>query len=307
MLSRWSARGSGWRMDDFWLSSVNFADDVLLVSSSKEDLELMVQEAVDAFAKVGLEVGLEKSHWTSYPDMTGSFLRVGGQEVPWEKTVLFVGCTFSLCSRGWDAMEHRIAQGEKAFHRWAPVILNPNVPRWLRCKLAASGAICSSLWLCETWCLTKVQRQRLNSWGARILARAALIKRRADEDIGQYWRRLHREGYQLLRCHGGTPDYRRRVCLHGFAGHLARSSTSMLRTALRTRNLAWWRYRQKRHHCKWSGVHPRRFNAWRWESQLANFYGESEALNCNENVGWLLRAQSREEWKRGCNEFAASA
>ena len=310
LLGRWSARGSGWMMDDFWLSSVNFADDILLVSGSKEDLEMMTAEAVDAFAQAGLEVGLEKSHWTSYPYMAGSSLRVGDQEVQWEKHVVFVGCTrctLNLCNPGLDAMEHRIAQGEKAFHRWAPVILNPDVPRQLRCKLAVSGAICSSLWLCETWCPTKVQQRRHNSWGSRILARAGLTKRRDEEEMGQYWRRMHREGYELLRSHGGTPAYRRRVCLRSFAGHLARAPPSIERSALRTRNLAWWRYQQERHNCKWSGVHPRRFKAWRWEAQLSNFYGESAAQTVDENVGWLLRAQGREQWKLASANFAAVA
>ena len=304
LLARWTARGRGWRMDDFWLASVSFADDVLLVSSSKGDLEMMVKEAVKAFGEVGLEVGLDKSHWTSYPSMEGNWLQVVDEKVLWEKSVCFVGFMLSLCSRSREAMEHRIAQGEKAFHGWVPIILNRDVPRQLRCKLAASGAICSSLWLCETWCPTKVQQQQLDRWGARVMARAGLTRRKSDEEMGQYWRRMHREGYHLLRSHGGTPNYRRRSCLRGFAGHLARSPLSTRRSALRTRNLAWWRFQQDQHTCKWSGVHPNRFNVWRWETPLTHFYGESLSESVDTNVGWLLRAQARDEWRLASSNFA---
>ena len=56
-------------MHDFWLSAVCYADDVLLISSSKADLEKMAAEVIAAFLLVGLEVGAEKSHWSCYPSM----------------------------------------------------------------------------------------------------------------------------------------------------------------------------------------------------------------------------------------------
>eukprot|EP00969_Alexandrium_andersonii_P289447 12793683-Alexandrium_andersonii.AAC.1 len=40
---------------------VCFADDILLASSSKEDLERMISDRADAFADVGLEVGADET------------------------------------------------------------------------------------------------------------------------------------------------------------------------------------------------------------------------------------------------------
>ncbi len=89
------------------------------------------------------------------------------------------------------------------------------------------------------------------------------------EDAGGYWRRLHRKGHARMRTVGGSVTKRRRNRLHRNAGLLARMADGMARTALRTRSLAWWRYRQRRlvgRHCD---LHPKRFSAlsW-WEAQL---------------------------------------
>ena len=140
----------------------------------------------------------------------------------------------------------------------------------------------------------------MDSWGARLIARVARIGCNENEDIGQYWRRLHRSGHALLQLYGGSPNWRRCKTLHRFAGHLARSIDATLSSALHTRCIAWWRYRQQRHLVQ----HPRRFKTWRWESQLADYYGEAQTVNAYANVGWMLQAQQRNLWKDMEDVFA---
>ena len=164
----------------------------------------------------------------------------------------------------------------------------------------------SVLWLAETWLLTKQQRNHLDSWGARLAARTARIRRGSLEDIGQYWRRLHRTGRNLLERMGAKLDGSRAKRVHTFAGHLARTPCSLLRAALRSRCLAWWRYRQARHRSKHEGLHPKRFKAWRWESQMTDFFGEAEAEDPFSNVGWMLQAQERKTWKRTLDSYLSS-
>ena len=75
----------------------------------------------------------------------------------------------------------------------------------------------------------------------------------------------------------------------------------MLHCALRTRNLDW-----RRHQLGFSSGlrHPKRFKAWRWEEQLADFYGEVDSFDVAENAGWLLCAQQRVEWKSREADFS---
>ena len=300
LLRKWQARGSGWRMDDFWLSAVCYADDVLLISSSKIDLEKMIAEVLAAFLGVGLEVGAEKSHWSSYPSMQDIKLQVGTARVQWESQLTYVGTVVSVGGGSGPAMELRTTQAQKAFFKWQPTLLNSSLPRSLRCRLAAQVIFSSLLWLCETWVPTAGQKQKMDSWGARLIARVARIRCNDNEDIGQYWRRLHRSGHDLLQLYGGAPNWRRSRTLHRFSGHLARSMDATLSAALHTRCIAWWRYRQERHLV----AHPRRFKTWRWESQLTDYYGEAQTVNAYANVGWMLQAQQRNLWRDMEDVFA---
>ena len=63
-------------MDSLWRVAVCYADDIILISSSKIDLNRMINELVDSFASLGLSIGLEKTHWTSFLAEEGAFLRV---------------------------------------------------------------------------------------------------------------------------------------------------------------------------------------------------------------------------------------
>ena len=97
----------------------------------------------------------------------------------------------------------------------------------------------------------------------------------------------------------------RRLRVHQWAGHLARMKPEQIAAqAMRCRGMQWWRWRQGQHHCKWTGVHPQRFRAWRWQSQIANVYGDGYAENHLDNTGWLAQAQQRNDWKSMELDFA---
>ena len=81
--------------------------------------------------------------------------------------------------------------------------------------------------------------------------------------------------------------------------------SGVVRESLRARCLAWWRFRQYRYHSKWDGLHPKRFNPRRWEAQLVQHYGEAEVQNPDNDAGWILAAQGREDWRAGEQTFAA--
>ena len=303
LLRKWRSRGSGWTMDLLWLAAICYADDVLLISSSVDDLEKMAAEVAEAFCQVGLDVSSSKCHWTSYPKLPDVQLNLSGGRLPWEAQITFVGAIFNLGGNDGAALEHRLAQANKVFYRWAPYLQFRQASVQKRVRLLCGTVFLSALWLGEVWLLTRQQARRLSSWGARLSARTVLVQRRGCEDMGQYWRRLHRVGHQWLRQLGGSLDRRRAARVHSFAGHAARNNGSMVHQALHTRPLSWWRYAQARHTSRHDGLHPKRFKVWRWESQLTAFYGEVPSPDAFENVGWLLEAQDRIAWKQSLERF----
>ena len=194
----WRKRGLGWQLDAFWLCVVCYADDVVLLATSKQSLSIMVLEVVYALEEVGLSVSAGKSHWTSWPRHPGDSFRIGPDDILWEARLTFVGTVLDFSGSSSAAVDYRMAQATKVFHRWKPLLLRRWLEKRRRLKLASRAILTCVLWLAETWHPTKTHVQRLDSWGARMMARIAAVKRGGSEEIGGYWRRTHRVGHALL-------------------------------------------------------------------------------------------------------------
>ena len=146
------------------------------------------------FLKVGLEIGADKTHWTSYPPTPDQMLRVGGFDCGWEEVLTFVGGVSDLSGNDAKAVDHRIAQGEKVYGRWRPLLSCKWIPKIRRATLATRAAFPAALWLAETWNIAAGVQARLSSWGARVLARAFGVAPN-KEGMGDHWRRRHRTGH----------------------------------------------------------------------------------------------------------------
>ena len=249
---------------------------------------------------MGLDVSSEKCHWSSHPPKPKEKLRFNGIKVLWEGSLTFVGTILSFNGSDKCAMEYRLAQATKTFHKWKPILQCKAASLRKRIELTGKTVFTAALWLSETWHLTKTQKKRMNSWAARIISQVVGERMGVDEYVGDFWRRTYRTGHQTLALHGGSLEYRRRQRLHSFAGHLARDSQGLAGTALRTRPLSWWR------HCQKAGLklHKNRFHPWRWEAQMEDTYGAFASVFVDESVGWILLAQDRSNWKSLEEAFA---
>ena len=74
----WERRNFAWTCDAVSLSCLGYADDVLLFSGSKVTLETMIEHCCTKFGEAGLEVGLDKTHWSSSIATDGETLAVRG-------------------------------------------------------------------------------------------------------------------------------------------------------------------------------------------------------------------------------------
>ena len=74
--------GCGYELDGFWAPAVCYADDIVLMASSKKHLEEMIKDVIAEFTLIGLGIGEEKTHWTSTPALLGTTLKAGSADVP---------------------------------------------------------------------------------------------------------------------------------------------------------------------------------------------------------------------------------
>lgn len=303
----WKARGYGFSLDEFRMTCVCYADDIVLAATTREDLESMIADVITALNGIGLGIGAEKTHWTSTPPLKNEDITVCERKVPWEETLTFVGTVLDLRGSAWAAMTYRMAQANKALAKWKPLLTCPWIPRARRVQMLAKTVWPSFLWGSSTWTLTKDQRTKISSWSARSAARVARLRRAPGQLDDQWWRLMHKTGHKLIEKSHIDLVKLCRLRLHGWAGHIARMQpTAPAAQALRCRGLQWWRWRQQQHKLtknKWTGPHPRRYKLYRWEEQLAQHYGEGYSEDIASNTGWLLTAQDRERWRERSASF----
>ena len=157
----WRRTGYDFFLDQFRRTAVCYADDIVLAASSKEHLEAMISDVVKGLREIGFGVGAEKSHWTSNPCLEGETLSVDAGAVEWEGTLTFVGTVLDLTGSAGPAIQHRMAQANKAYSTWKEVLACPWIPKALPVKLLPSFAWSSLLWSSSAWATTKAQRHKL--------------------------------------------------------------------------------------------------------------------------------------------------
>ena len=306
---RWEkerGKGYGFGMDDWIFTCLAYADDIILVAESKEALERMIREATEAFRGAGLNIGHAKTNWSSTKATPEATLQAAEASVTWVPSFVFVGVQISLNGCSTPAITHRMAQARKAFSKWGKLLLCPWIAPRLRIRALGKSVWPSLLWGASCWHPTEKMKEKIGSWGARLVATVAGVRRSPTEDTTSWWRKLHRLGWRWTTEESLDLNAARRRQLHQWAGHLARMPhNSQPASALRTRGMQWWRWAQDNESKVNWGVHPKRFKCWRWESQVADIYGEGCAASKGANTGWLATAQDRLAWKKAEKRFAS--
>ena len=101
------------------LYSFGYADDILLFWGNKASLESMVADCSGAFGQAGLEVGLDKTHWSSSIEVKCHTL-VG-------KTPSGIGSVIEPGAHSGSAVRHRTKKASSVFCKWKPLPWNPMI------------------------------------------------------------------------------------------------------------------------------------------------------------------------------------
>ena len=300
-------------MEDVWVPVVAYADDILILAHSEQQLQEMLTDVVEAFEKVGLSINLGKTHFSSTVENKDATLTIGPVVVKWTKDFELLGSMITLAGNDASAIKHRMMKATKTYNEWKPILENKRLPSEARMNAYKVSVLSSLAWCSQTWTPTEKQFDKMRSWNSRHGSCMKFMKRYHTEDLGQWWRRLHKEGKRYMA--QGKVDVVSFVkgTKFNFAGHLARlDSQDVMKQVLMARSLAGWRHKQKlqsaRPHVRVAGgsSHPKRFNALRrWETAFENFFGMREMQNPGDLVGWMSVAQNRDEWKKKRASFVS--
>ena len=181
------------------LGRLGYAGDVLLFSRFKASLEAMIEDCCKNFGDAGLEVGLDKTHWSSSIAMDGETLVVRGQSVVWERKLEFIGSVIEPAQ--WRSGTAPFAAS--VFGLFANG--NPNLSLKERVNAFSARALSSATWLSGCWTLSKQQEQASESWCARLLSQMVGFERDPHDDFATFWRKLHHGRHELAEAFVVSP------------------------------------------------------------------------------------------------------
>ena len=140
------------------LSNLRFADDVILVASSKSDTMKMLTDLKSAAAKFGLLINWSKTKiMTTDASSRKSALKCGEHIVEVLQngdSEKYLGRKLSLDNFHSCEVSHRLACGWAAFFKYKGALCNRGIPLSYRVSLFEAVVTPCILYACGTWCLT---------------------------------------------------------------------------------------------------------------------------------------------------------
>lgn len=245
------------------LTNLRYADDIVLISQSREELEEMITDLNRESQKVGLTMNLDKTK-TMYPGPEIQ-INVEGTQIERVTEYIYLGQRIELGrSSEKQEIKRRIRAGWAAFGKLSFILKNNKIAQHLKTKVFDQCILPSMTYGAENWATTKENIESIRV-AQRAMERAMLNITRKDKVRNERIRNITKVtdiGVKIAQLKWS------------YAGHVARSSTNRW-----NRKIVDWRpYEHKRGR----GRPPMR-----WYDDFKKTAG----------LNWIQIAQDRDRWK----------
>ena len=301
LIKSWISRKLAWRLDDFTLAAICYADDVVLIAVSVAAAETMVSERSDRKTERGWTDG-----WRT-ENTLDEFPEDDGQKHHGGRIGCDVGGSFGVC--GIDGVSGRECKTcdrtQNSSSQQMPCKMEtcvefPMAPQTAAIEHRKDYDVAG--FPLELECLDDGQgteRDKIASWSARMVANVVGVKEPPGMELGQWWRLWHRTGHRWIeKCNVNVLVAKKRS--YAQLGWTCGKDGLQRNLCEGSEQLNWKEVERD----KWSGPHPQRFKIYRWEDMVAGevskFVGNADGLSktVQDNTGWLHFAQNRGSWKQ---------
>ncbi|KAH7666357.1 hypothetical protein AAVH_43283, partial [Aphelenchoides avenae] len=257
-------RNAGINIDGRRLTHLRFADDIVLVGSSRADVQQRLEELNEKSKAVGLRINKDKTEWFEY-FQTSERIYLEGEEI--RRTNKYVYLGQQLTEDHSANMDGEIGRRRKAawlsFNNIQEVLKRMSDAK-LRASLFNTTVLPALLYGCETWTLTKRQEDKLSTT-ERAMERRVLGITMWDQERNEAVR--ERTGFA-----DAVMEARKRKLR--WAGHVARRDDGRW-----TKAATAWKPKKKA---------PRNWGMpARWEKSVCESIG----------ADWMDAAQEREDYR----------
>ena len=248
--------GQGVDIQNFWITSMAFLDDLYFLSRSFDQAQVMLDELLVACDDAGLQPNLSKVNWMAnkyVPHASELALTIGNVLIPVSQEVTVLGSIIRVDGHEQPAFHHRIQKGWACFHKWEHILCS-SAPLPARLRFWSKVCEPSLLWGLQTVRMQNTKGLSALQFCQRMQIRKMLkLKRKPIGGHLEEWldwqkRTLSKAG-QI--CREFRIDIRERFLSRRvtWAGHFARLGVlshvpHMAHFVLMWRPLFWWREQQ---------------------------------------------------------------
>lgn len=143
------------------LSHLRFADDIIIFSQTKEDLEGMINDLDRESRKVGLNMNTEKTKVMT--NGTEEPIYILGNAIEYVDEYIYLGQIISLKDLTSKEVERRIGNAWKRFWSLREIFKNKETSMAIKRKLFNICIVPVLTYGCQTWSLTKAQTKKLET------------------------------------------------------------------------------------------------------------------------------------------------
>ena len=238
--------------ENFRIGTLAFLDDIVLLANDLASMQIMLNELVPLFAKLGLVLNFGKCKWMCDKHVCDvdvvSILQADGHQIERVKELKILGSIIMDDASERVAIDHRISGAWCCYNKWRHV-LESSAPIHVRIRFWMKTVGMSLLWCLETTRFDESLNDRLD-WAQRRMIKKMMRQKRKPLEKWLDWHiRTSRNAKQLIsecNCAISSDLHARRLrwTQHIIRFGLGRRQQHLLKFVLAWRSLGWWNHQK---------------------------------------------------------------
>ncbi|TKR73976.1 hypothetical protein L596_021211 [Steinernema carpocapsae] len=155
------------------LSNLRFADNIVLIAESEEELQQLVAEQQEASRRSGLKINREKTKTMAAEE---AHILLDGEPIEQVPSFIYLGQAIQTRRDPSKEIGRRISSGWNVFRKYGPFLSSASVQMRLKRRLFNQCILPAMLYGCETWATTKEARKKLAVAQRRMERRMAGVR-----------------------------------------------------------------------------------------------------------------------------------
>ena len=166
--------GIRWNMTSK-LDDLDYADDIALLTSSRDQMQVKVDRLVRHAKSTGLKINASKTKVMRVNASNTQAITAAGEEIEDVSNFVYLGGTVNTQGGTTEDIRRRLGHARSAYNKLAPIWNNSQIGRKTKIRLFNSNVISVLLYGSETWKMTKGDEHILDTFLHKSLRRILKI------------------------------------------------------------------------------------------------------------------------------------